>query len=121
MLFFLDIDLNVIEDFSVGTLLAAVDVGELFWDGDIDTRGTSCEGFFDIAGRRDWNTIEGPGLAAGCSDAKDVVTKFPGVEETRGGILGVATCRAFGGEIGHGAICWPRRWVLTTSSRFWDC
>lgn len=101
-------DIDLVEEGSIGALLVAADIEGRSWDG-----VTSRE---DLRGR---SAREGSGLVVECSHAKDAATtELPGIEEADGETPRVEACKGLGGEIGHGAICWPKRWVLSASSRF---
>lgn len=111
MLFFLDIDLDLVEDGSIATLQSAADVGERSVEEEISSVGPDREAFFDFVGQRGRDTNEGCSIRKvwRSSDEDVARTELRGVEEAGGVIRGVEIGRDVGGETGHGAICWPQR------------
>ena len=83
ILFFLDIDLDLVEGGSIVTLQLAADVGERSVEEEIDSVGAGREAFLDFAGRRGRDTKEGCLIrAVGHSSDGDVAgTECRGVEE----------------------------------------
>jgi hypothetical protein len=97
-LFFLDIDLNLVEDGSVGTSHVVTCLGECSWEWGVGARGAGGEAFFDFAGQIVRGMKEGSGLVLERSQDKDA-----------------------GGETGHGAICWLQSSASMSFSQFRDC
>jgi hypothetical protein len=101
---FLDIDLDLVEDGSVGILQVVIDVGEHSRE-DTDASVASREVFFDFASQCGRDTKERSSLVVGRSWGEDVaITGLTDVEEAGGGTF-LETGRSLGGETGHGAMC----------------
>jgi hypothetical protein len=85
-LFFLDIDLDLVEGGSVGRLQAVACVGEHSRDRDIGASVVDREAFFDFAGQKGRDTKERSGLVVGHSWGKNTATaELTEVEEADGG------------------------------------